>query len=116
MCYDTAGFVEKNRDVLHGDLLDLMRGSEAAMVSAFAVATATAAAKGMRQSAAGKRGSVSQTLSVGGRFKGQLVELMHKLNSATPHYIRCGRYIWFTIILCIKCSTYFNLRMRFAVV
>lgn len=88
--YDATGFLEKNKDVLHGDLLDLMRSSTCKLLSDFAAIVAmAAAATAPSRGAPNKRGSVSQTQSVGSRFKGQLSLLMTKLNSASPHYIRC---------------------------
>ncbi|VAH04584.1 unnamed protein product [Triticum turgidum subsp. durum] len=58
VAYDTSGFLEKNRDLLH---MDSIQPSVAD----------------------------SQKLSVAMKFKGQLFQLMQRLESTTPHFIRC---------------------------
>jgi len=80
--YATEAFLDKNKDyvVLEHQLLCGASGS-AFVRDLFGGAAAVAAA---RDSKAAMKFS-----SVGQKFKGQLGELMAKLNATQPHYVRC---------------------------
>ena len=90
--YDTAGFLEKNRDTLHQDLMAILIESGERMVQALALAmnkdkaAEEAQAGGLRARA---KGGGKGKESVGARFKGQLAALMSKLDMCSPHFIRC---------------------------
>ncbi|XP_015896696.2 myosin-2 isoform X1 [Ziziphus jujuba] len=75
--YDTDGFLEKNRDPLHCDSIQLLSSCGSELLQQFA-------SKMLKQFQMDfhKR-------SVGTKFKGQLFKLMHQLESTTPHFIRC---------------------------
>jgi myosin heavy subunit len=73
--YQSSGFLEKNRDTLTVDLVEMVATSQLPL---------------MRQlfpecSANG----VDRKASLGKQFQKQLNELMHELNSTQPHYVRC---------------------------
>lgn len=86
--YDTTGFLEKNRDLLHIDSIQLLASCSCHLPQIFA-------SKMLSQSDAQEgspyRSSAvdSQKLSVATKFKGQLFQLMQRLGNTTPHFIRC---------------------------
>lgn len=86
--YDTTGFLEKNRDLLHMDSIQLLASCKCQLPQLFACKMLSQSEKTLgvshRASAAD-----SQKLSVATKFKGQLFQLMHRLESTTPHFIRC---------------------------
>ncbi|OAY54964.1 myosin-2 isoform X2 [Manihot esculenta] len=77
VAYDTNGFLEKNRDLLHSDFLQLLSSCNSQLLELFA--------SPLSQSG----GLESSTQSVGTKFKGQLFKLMQQLEDTTPHFIRC---------------------------
>nr|CAD1836232.1 unnamed protein product [Ananas comosus var. bracteatus] len=86
--YDTSGFLEKNRDLLHMDSIQLLASCKCPLPQIFAskmlAQSDTSASNSHRTS-----GADSQKLSVAMKFKGQLFQLMQRLESTTPHFIRC---------------------------
>ncbi|KAL5231801.1 hypothetical protein ABZP36_030577 [Zizania latifolia] len=88
VAYDTSGFLEKNRDLLHMDSIQLLAKCKSSLPQIFAY-------KMLSQSdnpvPVPNRSTVadSQKLSVAMKFKGQLFQLMQRLESTTPHFIRC---------------------------
>ncbi|XP_072960538.1 myosin-1-like [Typha angustifolia] len=86
--YDTSGFLEKNRDLLHMDSIRLLASCKCSLPQNFAfkmlVQSENVALNNYRSSSAD-----SQKLSVATKFKGQLFELMQRLGNTTPHFIRC---------------------------
>lgn len=88
VAYDTSGFLEKNRDLLHMDSIQFLAKCKLSIPQTFA-------SKMLAQSdnieSIPYRPSVadSQKLSVAMKFKGQLFQLMQRLESTTPHFIRC---------------------------
>ncbi|CAI0375856.1 unnamed protein product [Linum tenue] len=74
--YDTNGFLEKNRDPLHSDFIQLLSSSNCKLLS-------------LKSSLSQPGGPESSTQSVGTKFKAQLFKLMHQLENTTPHFIRC---------------------------
>ncbi|CAN1239207.1 VIII-2 [Linum grandiflorum] len=74
--YDTNGFMEKNRDPLHSDFIQLLSSSSCKILQ-----TSSLVSHIGRQE--------SSTQSVGTKFKGQLFKLMHQLENTSPHFIRC---------------------------
>ncbi|CAM9672640.1 unnamed protein product, partial [Phaeothamnion confervicola] len=77
--YETEGFVEKNRDLLHQEGLDLLRSS----TSSFA------GAMGSSMSNVSTRQSSIVSQSVGAQFKTQLNSLLGAIGDTHPHYVRC---------------------------
>ncbi|XP_077247165.1 myosin-1-like [Tasmannia lanceolata] len=86
--YDTSGFLEKNRDLLHVDSIHLLSSCKCPLPQIFASNILTQSEKPVgnvyRSSAVD-----SQKLSVATKFKGQLFQLMQRLEMTTPHFIRC---------------------------
>ncbi|XP_058090260.1 myosin-1-like isoform X2 [Magnolia sinica] len=86
--YDTSGFLEKNRDLLHLDSIQLLSSCTCPLPQVFASNMLTQSENHVghlyRSSAAD-----SQKLSVATKFKSQLFQLMQRLENTTPHFIRC---------------------------
>ncbi|XP_027170682.1 myosin-2 isoform X1 [Coffea eugenioides] len=86
--YDTNGFLEKNRDPIHSDTIQLLSSCSGHLSKLFASSVLNVlpkTASPLEQS--GALGSQKQ--SVGTKFKGQLFKLMQQLENTTPHFIRC---------------------------
>uniref|UniRef100_A0A0E0R0N8 Myosin motor domain-containing protein n=1 Tax=Oryza rufipogon TaxID=4529 RepID=A0A0E0R0N8_ORYRU len=88
VAYDTSGFLEKNRDLLHMDSIQFLAKCKSSLPQMFASKMLSQSDNPLpvpyRNSAAD-----SQKLSVAMKFKGQLFQLMQRLESTTPHFIRC---------------------------
>ncbi|KAJ6849255.1 putative myosin-1 isoform X1 [Iris pallida] len=83
--YDTSGFLEKNRDLLHSDYVKLLAHCQLSGLFASYILDRSQDTNLIRQ-------FTSADLldrSVGSKFKGQLFKLMQCLESTTPHFIRC---------------------------
>ena len=105
--YESDGFIEKNRDTVPDEHMEVLRLSTntflrevleaAAMVrekEAVASTTKAAATTGRRTGVAANRKP-----TLGGIFKSSLIELMQTINSTDVHYIRCikpneGKEAW----------------------
>ncbi|KAJ6827617.1 myosin-1-like [Iris pallida] len=86
--YDTSGFLEKNRDLLHMDSIQLLASCTCDLPRIFAskmLAQSEKTAGNLYRAS----GADNQKLSVATKFKGQLFQLMQRLESTTPHFIRC---------------------------
>ncbi len=96
--YESDGFIEKNRDTVPDEHMEVLRLStnsflgevlEAASIvrekdSATAAASKAVATPGRRMGVAANRKP-----TLGGIFKSSLIELMQTINSTDVHYIRC---------------------------
>ena len=106
--YESDGFIEKNRDTVPDEHMEVLRLSsntflgevlEAASVvrekdSSVIASTKAAPAPGRRAGVA-----ASRKPTLGGIFKSSLIELMNTINSTDAHYIRCikpneGKEAW----------------------
>ncbi|KAJ0444734.1 putative myosin ATPase [Helianthus annuus] len=87
--YDTSGFLEKNRDLLHLDSIQLLSSCTCELPQAFASNMLSLSEKTVPGPLHKSGGADSQKLSVVTKFKGQLFQLMQRLESTTPHFIRC---------------------------
>ncbi|CAI8601725.1 unnamed protein product [Vicia faba] len=87
--YDTTAFLEKNRDLLHVDSIQLLSSSKCHLPQIFASYMLTQSEKPVVGPLHKLGGADSQKLSVATKFKGQLFQLMQRLESTTPHFIRC---------------------------
>ncbi|CAK9106539.1 Myosin-I heavy chain (Class VII unconventional myosin) (DdMVII) (DdM7) [Durusdinium trenchii] len=100
--YSVAGFLEKNKDLLHADLQWCMRKSSKSLLSELFVeeespgggfsglglrSTGSTSSKGSAGSRAGSSRSRRKTL--GSKFKEQLNNLICTLEDTEPHFIRC---------------------------
>uniref|UniRef100_A0ACD5UKP5 Uncharacterized protein n=1 Tax=Avena sativa TaxID=4498 RepID=A0ACD5UKP5_AVESA len=85
--YDTTGFLEKNRDPLHSESIQLLSSCKSDLPKDFAsvmLADSQNKSSLSRHFVAG-----SQKQSVVTKFKVQLFKLMQQLENTTPHFIRC---------------------------
>lgn len=106
--YESDGFIEKNRDTVPDEHMEVLRLSsnvflgevlDAALAvrekeSATATNAKSTAPSGRRMGVAANRKP-----TLGGIFKSSLIELMHTINSTDVHYIRCikpneGKRAW----------------------
>ena len=92
--YDVSNFLEKNRDTLHEDIIDLLKKSSMSWIRGMfpedapaPAATAAPARRGSVMSGAG--GVQARRRTLGGQFKTQLNELISTLNATYPHFVRC---------------------------
>lgn len=106
--YESDGFIEKNRDTVPDEHMDVLRHSSNAFLGEVMEAASvvrekdTAAAANAKQVAApGRRMGVAANRkpTLGGIFKSSLIELMQTINSTDVHYIRCikpneGKAAW----------------------
>ena len=75
--YDVIGFLEKNRDTLTEDLVDMLRSSDHSFL------------KTMYPSDGPVTSTSSRKASLAKQFQKQLKDLMGQLYATEPHYIRC---------------------------
>ncbi|KAL1192616.1 Myosin-3 [Cardamine amara subsp. amara] len=87
--YETTGFLEKNRDLLHSDSIQLLSSCSCHLPQAFASSMLIHSEKPIVGPLHKAGGADSQRLSVATKFKGQLFQLMQRLGNTTPHFIRC---------------------------
>ena len=99
--YESDGFIEKNRDTVPDEHLEVLRNTsnrflaEVLEVSAAAREKDTAAVgqgkgSGVIMNSTGRRvGAVNRKPTLGGIFKSSLIELMNTIGSTEVHYIRC---------------------------
>ncbi|KAL1197703.1 Myosin-1 [Cardamine amara subsp. amara] len=87
--YETTGFLEKNRDLMHLDSIQLLSSCSCHLPQAFASSMLIQSEKPVVGPLYKAGGADSQRLSVGTKFKGQLFQLMQRLGNTTPHFIRC---------------------------
>ncbi|KAK1391250.1 Myosin motor domain-containing protein [Heracleum sosnowskyi] len=83
--YNTTGFLEKNRDPLQPDTIELLLACSSQLPQLFASIMQNKTPKQPSHGGA----SESHRHSVGTKFKGQLFKLMQQLDNSTPHFIRC---------------------------
>uniref|UniRef100_K3X800 Myosin motor domain-containing protein n=1 Tax=Globisporangium ultimum (strain ATCC 200006 / CBS 805.95 / DAOM BR144) TaxID=431595 RepID=K3X800_GLOUD len=103
--YDAAGFVEKNKDSLQSDLLELLATSSNGLIAMMFGARASTAYltdddlaaahaasmmdDGGRRSTLGRKTSSFMQETVSYKFKAQLALLMSDISSTEVHYVRC---------------------------
>ena len=73
--YDSYSFLEKNKDTLTQDLLDLISSSRSSFLKTIFPDAASSGS--------------DRKVSLGFQFRAQLNDLMKTLNATDPHYIRC---------------------------
>ncbi|PGH05977.1 hypothetical protein AJ79_06666 [Helicocarpus griseus UAMH5409] len=105
--YESDGFIEKNRDTVPDEHMEILRKSSNNFVkvvldAASAVREKDSASMSSRPVAAPGRKigvAVNRKPTLGGIFKSSLIELMNTINSTDVHYIRCikpneGKEAW----------------------
>lgn len=98
VAYESEGFIEKNRDTVPDEHLEVLRASTNAFLTEV-LEVATAAREKDSHSLQHKPGAVASSgrrvgasnrkPTLGGIFKSSLIELMNTINSTDVHYIRC---------------------------
>ncbi|XP_068595561.1 unconventional myosin-Vc [Brachionichthys hirsutus] len=92
--YQCRGFLEKNRDTLYEELVDIMRVSKFPLLANFFQEEEQNSGNSRGVKVRPARPSVKPTnkqlrTSVGDKFSSSLSLLMETLNATTPHYVRC---------------------------
>ncbi|XP_070763709.1 unconventional myosin-Vc [Enoplosus armatus] len=92
--YQCRGFLEKNRDTLYEELVDIMRVSKFPFLANFfqEEERSTVTSRGVKVRPARpavKPANKQLRTSVGDKFCSSLSLLMETLNATTPHYVRC---------------------------
>nr|GEW22493.1 myosin-1 [Tanacetum cinerariifolium] len=87
--YDTTGFLEKNRDLLHLDSIQLLSSCTSKLPQIFASNMLSQSEKPVASSLNKSGGADIQKLSVMLKFKGQLFQLVKRLGNTRSHFIRC---------------------------
>ncbi|KAK7207894.1 class V myosin [Myxozyma melibiosi] len=95
--YESEGFIEKNRDTVPDEHLELLMSStnsflkEVLQASLDLAKAETPAPAAAAKPGPAKRGGAlaNKKPTLGGIFKSSLIELMNTINSTNVHYIRC---------------------------
>ncbi|KAK3078212.1 hypothetical protein LTS18_008145, partial [Coniosporium uncinatum] len=98
--YESDGFIEKNRDTVPDEHMEVLRSTSNGFLSEIFEAATMAREKETSQAAAQKSGAIAASgrrvggatnrkPTLGGIFKSSLIELMNTINSTDVHYIRC---------------------------
>uniref|UniRef100_A0A914V882 Unconventional myosin-VI n=1 Tax=Plectus sambesii TaxID=2011161 RepID=A0A914V882_9BILA len=96
VCYQTALFLDKNNDALHDSLEFLMEESRSSFVKALFAPNSPSQLSVLESpsrngaSVAGKKGKLG-FVSVGSKFRSQLVSLLEKLQATGTHFVRCAK-------------------------
>lgn len=85
--YNVTNFLEKNKDQLHIDIIQVLQASDSELIRNFFPAEVEIDTR----SRTGKSVTTTQTTkkTLGFQFKTQLNELISTLNSTFPHFVRC---------------------------
>ncbi|KAK4439890.1 Myosin-2 [Sesamum alatum] len=86
--YETGEFLEKNRDALHSEIVQLLSSCTACQLPQWFASVLEQSEK-LASSSFQLRRPAYQKQSVSTKFKGQLFKLMQQLEGTTPHFIRC---------------------------
>ena len=95
--YESDGFIEKNRDSVPDEQMDVLRSSSNSfLLDVFDASspsrdreTAVVAPKPVQNGPGRRAAAVNRKPTLGGIFKTSLIELMNTINSTDVHYIRC---------------------------
>lgn len=95
VCYETIAFIEKNNDALHASLEGLMLDAENPLLKSLFLGDKNINNNGNNNYSMNNNNLLAKAsgkltfVSVGGKFRSQLSELMAKLRSTGTHFIRC---------------------------
>ncbi|XP_068219844.1 unconventional myosin-Vb-like [Palaemon carinicauda] len=87
--YECAGFLEKNRDTVSEDCVNILKSSQYPLGRSLLTEKAKGAQTKVKVMPAGPAKSKDMKKSVGSQFPESLSLLTATLNSTTPHYVRC---------------------------
>lgn len=87
--YNVTNFLEKNKDQLHPDIINVLRLSKSQVMKVlYPTEEVVAPVKGGGKGPPPKV-PVPAKRTLGGQFKNQLSDLINTLNSTFPHFVRC---------------------------
>lgn len=78
--YNVTNFLEKNKDQLHPDIVNVLRESTMPLITSMFPA---------EEGGKGGKGAPPKKVTLGLQFKTQLNDLVATLNSTHPHFVRC---------------------------
>ena len=87
--YDTAGFMEKNKDEIPMEASELFSNSSCSFIQDVAVAISSKMNGNQKESKRNVMKSSISRVSVGGQFSSQLQKLRRRIDETHPHYVRC---------------------------
>lgn len=93
--YESDGFIEKNRDTVPDEHLEVLRNSSSEFLIEVLESSATvrdrdnAAVMPKSNGVARKGAAATRKPTLGGIFKSSLIQLMDTINNTEVHYIRC---------------------------
>ncbi|CAG0897110.1 unnamed protein product [Darwinula stevensoni] len=103
--YECEGFLDKNRDIVHEELIEVVKDSDDAYVAEMFLSEEERSGKSKKRQAPmppGTSTSIGKASTtevspaskhlkhtVGSQFRDSLNQLMNALNATTPHYVRC---------------------------
>ncbi|XP_047198990.1 unconventional myosin-Vb [Hippoglossus stenolepis] len=87
--YECEGFLDKNRDTVYEELVNIMKASQSELVAELFQQQENVSSVANGSVRSGKRATREHRLTVGFQFRQSLQMLMDTLNSTTPHYVRC---------------------------
>ncbi|XP_042064590.1 myosin-2-like isoform X1 [Salvia splendens] len=87
--YETGKFLEKNRDPIHSEIIELLSSCTGRLPQSFA--SLLKQSKNLGSASAQSGMSVCKKQSVATKFKGQLFKLIQHLDSTKQHFIHCIR-------------------------
>ncbi|KAG6590699.1 myosin-like protein [Phytophthora cinnamomi] len=90
--YNVVGFLEKNDDSLHNDLISLMDSSKCEFLRKLYPLAQTGAAEGganPRKPIRKMGNKMTGTMTVGRKFRDQMANLMVELKATAPSFVRC---------------------------
>ncbi|OLL22261.1 Myosin-2 [Neolecta irregularis DAH-3] len=87
--YEAEGFLEKNRDTLPDEHLEVLIASENNLLKECLQVTAETPPKAPESGIPKRSGMSSRKPTLGSIFKGSLIDLMTTIDSTNVHYIRC---------------------------
>ncbi|XP_070817988.1 unconventional myosin-Va [Chaetodon trifascialis] len=87
--YEGDGFLDKNRDTVFEELINILRASQSELVAELFQQQGDVSSVANGSVRSGKRATREHRLTVGFQFRQSLQMLMDTLNSTTPHYVRC---------------------------
>jgi hypothetical protein len=83
--YDVAGFLEKNRDTLRDELIDLVKSSSVKFVSDLLDSISASVGK----AAGGKAAASRKKATVASVFNESLANLIATMSKCAPYFVRC---------------------------
>nr|XP_061790615.1 unconventional myosin-Vb [Nerophis lumbriciformis] len=87
--YECGGFLDKNRDTVFEELVNILRASQSDLVVELFQQQGKGPSMANGSVHVGRRAHREHKLTVGFQFRQSLQMLMDTLNSTTPHYVRC---------------------------